>query len=166
MALLAFSRVGFELDLHAFVQPDAVLQFHLFDGLGRHAGRIEVLARDHRGLFHETVCHRFAQRVVEDDVLEWLRSPRSFHKRCRRQLQPHDGLQFVDGPYTRRCAVGMAMRSGAICGSPLILAHPRTIGIARLNIVDCLLNICCTHDISPQGPLRFIRANVPRAWLV
>ena len=78
MALVAFPRVGFQLDLHAFMQPDAVLQLHLLDRLRRHAGRIEVLARDDRRLFHKAVRHGFAERIVKNDVLERHAAPVPF----------------------------------------------------------------------------------------
>ena len=95
----AFAGVGFQFDLHAFVQPDAVLQLHLLDRLRRHAGGIEVLARDDGRLLDEAVRHRLAERVVEDDVLERHAALGRFHERRGREFQAEDRLQFIDRPH-------------------------------------------------------------------
>ena len=69
-AFVELAGVGFQLDLHAFVQADAVLQLHKLDLLGRHAGGAEILAGDDGRFLHKAIGHGAGQRVVEDDVFE------------------------------------------------------------------------------------------------
>ena len=66
---------------------------------GRHAGGIEILARDDGRLLHEAIGHRLAERVVEDDVLERHRALGRFHERRGREFQADDRLQLVDRPH-------------------------------------------------------------------
>ncbi len=106
--VVALAGVCFQLHLHALVQAHTVVQFQPLDLLRRHAGRIEVLARDHRRLFHEAVRHRAAQGIVVDHILERHRTASRFHKRRRGQLQPENRLEFIDRTYP--CTRAIAMR--------------------------------------------------------
>src|SRR5208283_293739 len=85
--ITAFPRVGFQVHLDALVQADTVFKLQALDLLGRHAGRVKVLARDHGGLFHEAIGDRPSKRIVVNDVLEGHGSLARLDERCGRQLQ-------------------------------------------------------------------------------
>jgi hypothetical protein len=98
--IIALPCIGLELYLHALVQAHAVLQLQTLHLVRRQTSRVEVLARNHRRLFHEAVGHGAAQWVVINDVRKRHRTLAGFHERCGRQLQPQDRFQLVDGPYS------------------------------------------------------------------
>jgi hypothetical protein len=89
--------VGLELDLHALVQAHAVFQLDLLQLLRRFAGRDEILAGDDGRLLDETVGHGARERIVEDHILERDRPARRLDERRRRQLEPQNRLQLIDG---------------------------------------------------------------------
>ena len=92
-----FTRVGVELDLHALVEPHAVLELDALELGGRDANRVEVLPGDHRRLFHEAVVHGLRQPVAVDHVLEVDLPLGRLGERGRRQLEAEHRTQLVDG---------------------------------------------------------------------
>jgi hypothetical protein len=95
--LLVLPRVDLELDLGVFVNADAVFELEAFEGLVIVVLHVEVLAGGNGGLFDKAVVHGAGKRIAVDDVLEGDWAGSLLDLRGRGQLQPEDGVKFVDG---------------------------------------------------------------------
>ena len=102
-----FAGVGFQLDFNTFVQAHTVFQLHALDFVGRHAGRVEVFARDDGWLFHKAIGHGLAERVVVHNIFEWRCATVAFDIGCGGEFQPKDGPQLVDRANTGAGAIAV-----------------------------------------------------------
>ena len=64
-AVAGLAGVGFQLDLHALVQPDAVFQFQPLDLLRRHAAGLKFLRVTTAGSFTKPSAIASRQRIVD-----------------------------------------------------------------------------------------------------
>ncbi|MCG3142651.1 MAG: hypothetical protein HDKAJFGB_04179 [Anaerolineae bacterium] len=102
-----FARIRFEFDFDAFVQAHAVFQFDLFQLFGRQSGGREIFARDDGRFFDKAVRHCLAERIIHNHIFEWQRAFARLDKRRRREFQPQNRFQFVNGAHARRRAIAM-----------------------------------------------------------
>ena len=87
------------------MHPHAIHELDALQRFGTMCGRVEVLLGHDRWFFDEAVFYRPPQRIVHNHVLERDRGFGTFCERRRRQLQPQERLQLIQGADARACPV-------------------------------------------------------------
>lgn len=101
------SGIGQQGNPRIFMDLQAVFQFDAFDFFGRALRGIKVKARDDGRLLDKAVRYGLRQGIFINDIAETVRLLALLDLRRCRQLQPQQGMQFIEGFHTRRCPIAV-----------------------------------------------------------